>query len=336
VRAIVVRPGPHFSVQDVAEGWVQGLRSQGVEVADFNFDDRFSFFANARTHPTNTEPLYDSETAAREAAKGLLAQCYSWWPDLVLVVSGFFIPPDVMDAMRARGQKVVLVHTESPYEDDRQIPRAQHADLNLLNDPTNLELFRTHAGPTVYMPHAYLPDVHHPREPEPDLASDFAFVGSGFPSRIEFFEAVDWSGIDFSLAGNWRDCADGPLDKHLVHDPCECLDNADTVRLYTSAKCSANIYRREATATADGWAMGPREVELAACGTFFLRDPRPEGDELFPMLPTFDGPGDFEEKLRWWLRHDEARELAAHAARAAVTERTFGNHAGELLRLIAA
>lgn len=33
--------------------------------------------------------------------------------------------------------------------------------------------------------------------------------------------------------------------------------------------------------------------KLAACGTFFARDPRPEGDELFPMLPTFTDPGEF-------------------------------------------
>ena len=39
-------------------------------------------------------------------------------------------------------------------------------------------------------------------------------------------------------------------------------------------------------------AMGPREIEMAACRLFFLRDPRPECDEVFPMLPAFDGPED--------------------------------------------
>jgi hypothetical protein len=80
--------------------------------------------------------------------------------------------------------------------------------------------------------------------------------------------------------------------------------------------------------------MGPREVELAALGVAFLRDPRGEGDELLPMLPTFDGPDDFADKLRWWLSHDRERDEAALKAQAAVADRTFANHAAQLLRLL--
>jgi hypothetical protein len=75
-------------------------------------------------------------------------------------------------------------------------------------------------------------------------------------------------------------------------------------------------------------------VELAAAGTFFLRDPRPEGDELFPMLPTFDGPADASEKLRWWLARDAQREKAAAGARAAIAGRTFEANARRLLQLL--
>jgi spore maturation protein CgeB len=330
VRAVVVRPGPRFSVQDVCDGWVHGLRDLGVEVIDFNFDDRMEFYAHAEVAGRT---VFNPHEAARLAAKGLEAVCYEAWPDVVLVVSGFFIPPDTYAVMRARGHKVVLLHTESPYEDDRQLPRAPHADLNVLNDPTNLERFQA-AAPSVYLPHAYQPSLHHPRPADPEAASDFCFVGTGFPSRVEFFRQVDFSGIDVALAGNWHAAKDTPLEKFLAHDIDECCPNDQTARLYAAAKASANLYRKEATATADGWAMGPREVELAACGTFFLREPRPEGDELFPMLPTFTDPGEFEVKLRWWLAHDLERGQAAMRARAAVTDRTFTNHAARLLNLL--
>lgn len=329
-RAVVVRPGPNFSVSDVADGWVAGLREVGVDVVDFNFDDRFAFYANARMGDS-ADPVLNPEAAARLAAKGIEAACYETWPDLVIVVSGFFIPGDTYEIMRSRGHKVVLLHTESPYEDDRQIPKAHLADLNVVNDPTNLDRFSALA-PSVYLPHAYQPTIHHPQPADPDCASDFAFCGTGFPSRVEFLEQVDWSGINVALAGNWpKGCT---LEKHLVHPVDECCPNSETARLYASTKASANLYRKEATATADGWAMGPREVELAACGTFFLREPRPEGDDLFPMLPTFSEPADFEQKLRWWLSHDTQRETAATAARAAVADRTFANHAKRLLSLL--
>jgi hypothetical protein len=80
--------------------------------------------------------------------------------------------------------------------------------------------------------------------------------------------------------------------------------------------------------------MGPREVELAALGTFFLRESRPVGDQLLPTLPVFDGPDVFAEKLRWWLAHDAEREAAAQAAQAAVADRTFVNNAKRLFQLL--
>lgn len=80
--------------------------------------------------------------------------------------------------------------------------------------------------------------------------------------------------------------------------------------------------------------MGPREVELAACGTFFLREPRGEGDEVLPMLPTFTTPAEFQSLLREWLTRDDDRTALAHKARAAVADRTFVNHAAWLLDLL--
>lgn len=336
MRALVVRPGPAFSVADVARGWVNGLRSNGVEVIDFNFDDRMAFYSCAHLEREGemVRVFENPEHAARLAADGVLAAAYKLWPDVVIIVSGFFVPPDTYHLLRDRGHKVVLLHTESPYEDDRQLLRAPHATLNILNDPTNLDRFREHA-PAVYIPHAYDPAVHFPRPKEPAAASDFCFVGTGFPSRVEFLEQCDFTGIDVALGGNWRNLDDdSPLRKHLAHDIDECCPNEQAAVLYASTKSSVNLYRKEASDTADGWAMGPREVELAACRTFFLREPRGETDEVLSMLPTFDGPGDFVEKLRWWIDHDIERNTAADAAWAAVQDRTFQAHAARLLTLL--
>lgn len=336
MRALVVRPGPAFSVADVANGWVKGLRQCGVEVVDFNFDDRFNFYATAHL-PRDDELVlaFDNpEHAARLAADGILAACYKFWPDVVVITSGFFVPPETYALLRSRGHKVVLLHTESPYEDDRQLLRAPHASLNVLNDPTNLDRFRE-VGPSVYIPHAYDPDIHHPRPAVDAARSDFCFVGTGYPSRIEFLEAVDWTGVDVALAGNWQGLSDdSPLLKFLAHDQGECCPNDQTAVLYASTQASVNLYRKEATFDADGWAMGPREVELAACGTFFLRESRGESDEVLGMLPTFDDAESFGDQLRWWLRHDACRIAATRLARLAVADRTFKNNAARLLSLL--
>lgn len=320
-------------MQDVATGWVKGLKANGCSVLDFNFDDRLNFYSSARV-PKDGELVraFDPKQAAQLAAKGVEAAAYEFLPDVVVIVSGFFIPPAVYELLRLRGCRVVLLHTESPYEDDRQIPRADFADLNVLNDPTNLERY---PKGTVYLPHAHDPDLHHPRPPVANAVSDFCFVGTGYTSRQAFFEKVDFDGIDVAFAGNWRNLApDSPLRKFVAHNIEECCPNEITVDLYSSTKVSANLYRKEATHNADGWSMGPREIELAACGTFFLREPRGEGDEVLSMLPRFTSPDDFSEQLRWWLAHDDARTEASRLARLAVADRTFTNHAARMLRAL--
>lgn len=331
MRVLAVHPGPDWSVADVYSGWLKGLRANGCDVIPLDLGQRLRFYTLAHFEQTDGSfrRVLEPDQAVKLACKTIEAACYEVWPDVVLITSGFYVPEPLYGLVRARGHKVVLLHTESPYEDEAQLLRAPHADLNILNDPTNLEAFSA-VAPSAYIPHAYDPDVHRRRPPSADVASDFAFVGTGFPSRVSLFEAVDWTGIDVALAGAWQSLTpDSPLRKFLAHDIDECVDNADTVDYYSSTKASANVYR-----DGIGWAMGPREVELAACGTFYLTEPRPENRQVLGFLPTFDGPGDFECKLRWWLAHDDAREAVAAKARAAIADRTFAANAAHLLRLL--
>jgi len=204
-----------------------------------------------------------------------------------------------------------------------------------LNDPTNIDRFpRAH-----YMPHAYDPDVHRPGPPVPGEESDVCFVGTGYPDRVAWLEAVNWDGIDFALAGHWVNLAeDSPLRKYVAHDIGGCLGNDDTVVAYRSTQMSFNIYRTSAehAGHSHGWSVGPREIELAATGTFYARQSRAEGDELFPMLPTFETPQELEALIREWLPRTSDRADAAAKAREAIADRTFPNHAARLLELLGA
>jgi spore maturation protein CgeB len=339
VRWLAVQPGPEWSIQDVYAGWVEALRGLGEQVFEYKLADRLIFFERAAMPVADSEyrkAITDPDHVIAAAIDGVYSDLYRLRPDVLLVVAGHFIPAKLLDLARLSGTRVVVLHTESPYEDERQVLLAGHADLNLVNDPTNIEAFKA-VAPTVYMPHAYRPAVHRPGPASADLVSEFVFVGTGWPSRIEFFEAMNLEGVDVALAGNWQGLAEGsPLRKFVAHDIGECLDNADAVGLYQSSKVGLNLYRREAQhpTLIDGWAMGPREVELAACGLFFLREPRPEGDEVLGMLPTFTSPGEASELLHWWLAHDTERSAVAAQARAAIADRTFDAHAAMLMRLL--
>lgn len=312
-------------------------------MSTFNLDARLTLWSRAMVETGQVDEhgavglrrAVDDDAAVYLASEGVLSAAYKCLPDVVLVISCMFVSVETLDILRARGHKVVVVHTESPYDDDNQARLAEHADLNLINDPINLDQFPTG---TVYQPHCFRPSVHHPGPPSPGMASDFAFVGTGFPSRIEFLEAMDLAGLDVLLAGQWKLLAESesPLRKYLAHDLYEGLDNDQTAQVYRSAKASLNLYRQEADRPElqEGWAMGPREVEMAACGLFFLRDPRPEGDEVLGFLPRFDTPQDASDQLRHYLRHDHYRAKLAVRAREAIQDRTFTTAAKRLLGLL--
>ncbi len=336
MRVLAVHPGPEFSVSDVYQGWLRAFRRLGVTVIDFRLHERLSFYSRAGIVESGTfTRMVNDEGAVRLASKGLEAACYEFQPDVLFVVSCFYLPPDMLDLIRARGTKVVILHTEEPYEHDRQFARGVHADLNLLNDPTHLERWRT-IGAAEYMPHAYDPTVHCPGPALDGYRSDFCFVGTGYPGRIRFLEAIDWSGVDVALAGNWQHLDDAsPLLKFLAHDQAICCDNTETVELYRAAKMSANLYRTEAERPdlAVGWAMGPREVELAATGCFYLTEPRGENREVLGVVPTFETPGELGEKVRYYLSHEDERSAIAEHARARIAGRTFEANARRLLTL---
>jgi spore maturation protein CgeB len=335
VRAIVAHPGPHFSVADVHDGWLQGLTQCGVQVMPYNLHDRLEVFESAwrvrdgawqKTFPT-------ADASVRLASELLYASAYTWWPQMIVVVSGFFVPTDVVDILRDRGHRMVLLATESPYQDDQQLVWAEHYDTVVLNDPTHLDRFQA-VTDAVYIPHGHDPDRHRPGPPDPRLVCDFGWVGTAYQSRIDLFEAVDWAGLTVRLAGNWQQLPHtSPLTPFLQHPRDECCPNDETVALYQSTVTSANLYRREANAPqmVDGWAMGPREVELAACGTWFARDPRPESDEILGMFPTFTTAAELGEQVRWALTHPDERDKACRLAREAVADRTFTANAQRLL-----
>lgn len=336
MRFLLAEPGPGYSVQDVHAGWFEALTAVGGDVFTFNLADRLSFYGSVLLEIADGQfrRALTGEQATELAVNGLYASILRIRPHVLLSVSSFFVPPELYDIARAAGVKVVLLHTESPYEDQRQAQIAQHADLNIVDDPTNLSMF---PPGTIYLPKAYRPSVHHPGPPDPALACDFAFVGTAFPSRVAFFEAMDLAGLDVVLAGNWSILGpDSPLRRHVPHDIDECLDNADAADIYRSAQVGINLYRREAETEgqSNGYSMGPRELEQAACGLFFLRDPRPEGDDVLGMLPTFAGPEDATEQLRYWLARPDKRQALADKAREAIADRTFDAHAATLLRLL--
>jgi spore maturation protein CgeB len=334
VRALVVGPAAAWSVADVFRGWCRGLAENGVEVVPYVLSDRLLYYRNAvmlNDDGSVAKKMTGDESRAA-ASLHILALAYRYDPDVVFIVHGAHADWGVLSELRCR--KVMLL-TESPYEDEPQALMCQQVepDLILINDPTHQGVF-DQIAPTFYVPHAYDPTVHYPGTGVID--HDCVFVGTGFQNRIDWLERVDWSGIDLVLAGEWSLLEGHDLARFVSHqdDLQFCMSNDDTAELYRRSATGFNVYRYETNgehSVGDGWAIGPREVEAAACGMWMARQARAEGDELFPMLPTFTDPGELGDLIRWALAHPDERKRAAEAAAAAVADRTFANHAKRAL-----
>jgi len=331
-------------VADVFNGWSEALTGLGEQVEEYPLDAALRFFNNALAETGEVRPCgcrevrkyLDRDQAARLAVDPILAAAHRFGPDVILCTSAFFMQPWLLEILRARRHKIVLLTTESPYQDDYQLKVAEYADLTLLNDPVNIGLYRD-IGPAEYMPQAYRESVHYPPPPGTVPEYDLAFVGTGFPSRVRFFSAMDLAGLNVRLSGLWMDLAeDSPLREWTATEADDCVGNHEVAAIYRRSRTGINVYRTESEAghAGEGWACGPREIEMAASGLWFARDPRPESDELFPMLPSFTSPEEAGDLIRWALAHPEEREQAALKARAAIADRTFTEHAKQLLRLL--
>lgn len=361
-RILIVHPGPDFSVADVYRGWEKALRKLGHTVLTYNTNDRLTFYGHVRMpdHDTakceecgqpSTHQALDADGIMTLGMDGLYKELYVFWPDVVFFVSAFYMTAPMLQVIRTRRHKIVMLHTESPYQDDEQMVRGDFADLNLLNDPANIEAWKALEVPVAYMPHAYDPDVHFPNWKR-DREIDFSFIGTLFRTRAEFFSQMDFTGIDAAFGGSGWDLAlnDWPylvtrvVDKekghrlvdYLAHPLDFCVGNDETADVYRKTKVGINFYRREGEASqVQGWAMGPREVEMAACGLFFLRDPRPESDEVFGhILPSFDSPEEASDLMRSWVMQEDRRERAAERAYEAIAHRTFDNNARKAVALM--
>lgn len=328
MRILLVHPGPAFSVEDVHRGWLKGLREAGAEVIEYDFSSRLFMWQNA--HLKRDGEFLQAvpfEEAVKLALEPVGTWIYECQPDVVWFISGFWLTYAFLDTIRGRGQHVLLHCTESPYEDERQIGQAAHADTVLINDPLNLERFKAQCGRTLYVPHSYDPDVHHPGSSTVE-ESDLCIAGTGYGRRVDWLEQMDLDGYEIALLGNWQSLDEHPLAKWVRAERLdECCDNTIVADWYRNTKASLNIYRDSI-----GEAMGPREVELAACGRFFLTEPRPENLEVFPYIPKVEGPQDASEQLRWWIEHPYERHEIEARALAEISSWTFTHRARQILQ----
>lgn len=354
MKILLCSPGADVSTIDVWSGHRSALLALGHEIIDYRLDSGI-----ARSGAFLWYQHYGAEYEGRDTPQPTPADVLFWggsWlllealraePDWVLIISGMFLHPDIPLLLRRAGVRVAVLFTESPYDHARELDYVQYADVAFTNERASVLGLKQLNPNVAYLPHAYDPARHHPHGKDPctlcpdlgDVPShDTVFVGTGFEERVALLEAVDWTGIDLGLYGQWDALSDDSPLRPFVRGGI--VDNAYAAELYRRAKIGLNLYRQ-----LEGWggdtsrriggaeSLNPRAYELAACGCFTVSDYRREIPEIFKdTVATFSTAEDLQAVLRYMLAASDGhrQRLAAEAMRR-VNGHTFTDRATYLL-----
>ncbi len=335
MKVLVIGAGASWSTKDVENGVVEGLRQAGVEVGRYALDirlmvsDEYLHWIHRRAK--KQKPDYPKPTTAEiqtHALRDALTNALGSGADWVVLVSGMFVPLEVVRVIQAAGLPIAFVMTESPYDTEQEVKWAQLADLVWTTERSAVSTFARVAPTASYLPHAWREQVHGQTETDFVAAHDVVFVGSCFDEREALLSAIDWTGIDLALYGNWQRLSKRSPLRSFVKSAA--VDNTVTAALYRKAKIGLNLYR-----TSKGWAKGapkidhaeslnPRAYELAACGCFHLSEHRQEVSEVFgPLVPTFSSASECEALVRHWLKDDAGRAMVSAVLPQSVEGRTW-------------
>ena len=356
LRVLLCHPGASSSTADVEAGLRYGLEQHQVEVIRFRLDERIDRSARwlhaAWRKASKRNPSIEKPTMADifyQAGLGALERALRFQVDVVLVVSAMFLHPDVIILMKRAGLRVCVLFTESPYDTQKELRVAGIIDGCWTNERSVVASFQQVCRQVGYLPHAWHPERHLPGpklEDQQVPAHDVVFVGTAFRERVEWLQAVDWTGIDLGLYGNWQTLGSRSSLRQFVRDTVP-INNITTASLYRRAKIGLNLYResmgwgRFAPRIAAAESLNPRAYELAACGAFHLSQDRAEVREVFgDLVPTFRTPIEAAALIRAWLVDEPGRQRVAAQLPARVAESSWADRAacviGDLQTLLAA
>lgn len=338
---LLLHPGSETSTADVFNGLNAGLRAHGVEIAEYALHRRLAYSSKllhiAWRHKRKREPNMPAPTlvdCCYHACLGVFEKLLRFKVDAVIVISGVLVPMETLALMRSSAPVGVLL-TESPYLMDHERALARMSDVVWTNERSIVPELRELQRHSFYLPHAWLPGVHD-KATDDAPAHDVVFVGTGFSERVALLEAVDWTGIDLGLYGNWRAVSpESPLQSFIRSTEVE---NTYAASLYRRAKVGLNLYRTQVGLVPGqhiehAESLNPRAYELAATGSFHLSTPRAEVSETFgPLVPTCETGDELTTLLRYWLSHDEERRAFADRLPALVAEDTWIARGGQVLR----
>lgn len=185
----------------------------------------------------------------------------------------------------------IAVTADSPWDWSQYEKQMDLWDLLFVNDKSISEYYKS--DKIIYLPVAYGHDAKQIIVDDPKYHSDVCFVGTVYPNRVPYLEAIleycQTKGYNFILRGGLKYVPDdSPL-----HGICksEIVDHWDTIKYYSNSKIVINTHRDEYwmpqrnaifnKLELEAYSLNPRFYELAMCKTFQLMESNRQEIENF-------------------------------------------------------
>jgi spore maturation protein CgeB len=323
VRWLIVLPFARPGLMGVDFG--DELRELGHEVRLFPYRRDNPFYKNRPIKAAYQQLIL----------RRLERACVAWRPEVVLVIKGGPIAPELVRRVRSRtGARFVNFFPDNPLW---MIPFecVEAYDVFFTKERHALRALRSVGLRNLhYLPMYCVPAQHHPVTPTADEQRRFGAAISLVGSRYDYRERLVRELADRPLrvwGAGWRGVRDPAVRRLVAGGP---VSGRDKLCVYAAATLSLNPHHP----MNDIVGVNTRAFELAAAGSCQVADFKEDLATLFKPgeeVLAYRDVGELTRLLDHYLaRPDEARAIGDNARRRALAEHTLRHRLDEMVAIV--
>lgn len=269
-------------------------------------------------------------------------------PDLVFVLDGLGYPVEQIIEARTMGFRTAIWLADDPYYTDWTRNIVPHFDYVFTLELNAVPFYQSLGCAQVhYLPFAVSPNAFKPSPVSVIQRKDIRFIGSGFWNRVHFFDQMTPFLLrhNVRLSGIWWDRLRDYKQLAGSIDLGQWLDPAATSAAYNGSKMVINMHRahdditiNHNTANVTAASPNPRTFEINACGVMQLTDIRSDLPRFYTPgyeIVTYGSPAELEDKIRYYLEHEDEREqIALRGLARTLAEHTYERRLNQLLQTV--
>ncbi|MBD1371561.1 glycosyltransferase [Hazenella sp. IB182357] len=301
-----------------------------------NLSDEDQNILEAFQQMANTKPnfAFDKFLLKREAQSQLFRKIKAFRPDVILSFRGFSLPSPIVYKLRSQFRVPIGIWVvDDPYRLKTHEALVKPYHFVVTQDSNSVSFYRKRGKMSFHMPLASNPQKYKPVRVPPKYKSDICFIGSAFPIRVHYFDALAPLLLQHRtiIIGQWW----GRLKhydklKHMIYN--EPIPPNEVTKYYNGAKIVLNIHRTKNDRDDNPYMIpahtpNNRTFEISACKSFQLTTWRQDLHRFYQVgqeIAAFQTLKGLKEKIKYYLNNQQEREeMAMHAYRKTLSAHTY-------------